>query len=88
MFKYCTSAVGKDNAVYLRFKFPNGMGASVAKVKYITYGWEEDLWELAVLDKDEKITYDTPITIDVMGWLTSAEVEETLQKIFELPSTS
>lgn len=68
------------------YKFPNGYGASVIK-GYGTYGNEKGLWELAVVelgrksDWDFKITYSTPITSDVEGYLTPAKVQKLLRKI-------
>lgn len=68
------------------FKFDNGYGASVVK-GFSTYGAADDLWELAVLhfDGDEwSITYNTPITDDVIGYLTDEEVGEYLEQIKNL----
>lgn len=62
-----------------RFKFPNGYGASVIK-HYGSYGYEEDLFELAVL-KEGKLCYDTEITNDVIGYLKNDEVLELLERI-------
>ena len=71
---------------YFKFHFPNGYGASVVKGPG-TYGYEEDLWELAVLEKrgDEwELTYDTDITGDVEGFLSVDEVKELLDEIRRL----
>jgi len=69
------------------YRFDNGFGASVVQNTH-SYGGNEGLWELAVLKfsgpdiiKDYKLTYDTPITDDVIGHLNEAEVEEYLEKI-------
>jgi hypothetical protein len=64
-------------------QYPNGYGASVVKGEH-TYGGRDGLYELAVFGKDGHITYDTPITNDVLGHLTEQDVEETLNKIKEL----
>lgn len=70
-----------------RFKFDNGYGASVVK-HYGSYGFEQDLFELAVLRYNENgevnLCYDTPITDDVIGYLSNDEVLELLNKIKEL----
>lgn len=70
-----------------RFKFENGYGASVIK-HYGSYGYQEDEFELAVLkfdeDGTESLCYNTPITDNVIGWLTNDEVLETLNKIKNL----
>jgi len=43
------------------------------------------LWELAVIGKDGSLCYDTPITDDVLGYLTEEEVNNTLVLIEQLP---
>lgn len=70
-----------------RFKFPNGYGASVIRNQY-SYGHEQGLWELAVLGPDGGLTYDTPITDDVLGRLTEDDVRDHLRAIAELPVSS
>lgn len=66
-----------------RFKFENGYGASVIK-HYGSYGYVEDLFELAVLDSNDDLCYETPITDDVIGYLTNDEVLELLERIRNL----
>ena len=65
------------------FKFENGYGASVIK-HYGSYGYAEDLFELAVLDSIGRLSYDTPITDDVIGHLTNDEVLKLLERIKNL----
>lgn len=69
------------------FKFDNGFGASVIK-RWFSYGGQEDLWELGVLIFDDEgnyhLTYDTPITGDVEGYLSDEEVRNLLKEIQEL----
>ena len=65
-----------------KFRFPNGYGASVINDGY---GAESGLYELAVLDAEGHLAYDTPVTDDVLGWLTEEQVAETLDKIAALP---
>ena len=60
------------------YEFENGYSASVIRTSF-SYGGPE-LYELAVV-KDGKVCYDSGITSDVMGWLSEAEVQETLHKI-------
>ena len=72
------------------FKFENNFGASV--IKHLgSYGHEEDLWELAVVEYYRSgewyLTYDTDITDDVIGCLTDEDVRELLTKIKELNDT-
>jgi len=64
------------------YSFPNGYGASVIKHKG-SYGGAQGLWELAVL-KGEELCYNTPITDDVLGHLTTGEVNAILDKISDL----
>ena len=66
------------------FTFPNGRGASVIRHKG-SYGGHAGLWELAVLDRTGELDYSTPITGDVLGYLTPAEVVGTLELIRDLP---
>ena len=69
------------------YKFANGYGASVVKHSF-SYGHEQDFWELAVTKYDESgnwdICYSTPITSDVLGYLSDEEVYETLKSINSL----
>jgi len=68
-----------SDGVHAIVTFDNGYGASVVKTN-MSYGGKEGLYELAVLF-DGLISYDTPITDDVIGFLTEDEVTELLQKI-------
>lgn len=71
------------------YKFENGYGASIVRHKF-SYGGDQGLWELAVLkfdgedDEEGRITYLTPITNDVLGYLTWPQVECLLERIKEL----
>lgn len=65
-----------------RIYFRNGYGASVLFGRDF-YSDGITTYELAVL-KDGDICYDTPITDDVLGYLTEKEVTETLIKIQNL----
>lgn len=64
----------------LIYKFDNGYGASVVKHDF-SYGGKKGLYEIAVLDKEGDLCYDTPITEDVIGHLTMGEVENILAEI-------
>lgn len=81
----------RDDGVQYRFKFDNGYGASVIKDPYYSYGYNQDLWELAVIKWRMTpfgirhcIVYDTGLADDVIGWLTDAEVRNFLEKIKDL----
>lgn len=67
-----------------RIHYPNGYGASIIKSSS-SYGGELDLWEVAVL-KDDELCYDTPLTDDVVGYLTEEEVVAICDDIFYLLS--
>ena len=71
------------NGYQLEYKFDNGYGASVIKHDH-SYGGKKGLYELAVLDKDGALCYDTPITEDVIGHLTMGEVDKLLVEISHL----
>jgi hypothetical protein len=64
-------------------QFPNGYGASIVQGEY-TYGGKDGLYEIAVFGKDGHISYSTPITDDVLGYLSEEEVEKTLIDIKNL----
>jgi hypothetical protein len=61
-----------------KFKFENGFGASVINDGY---GAETGTYELAVLGPDGHLDYSTPVTDDVLGWLTEDEVVTALDQI-------
>ncbi len=63
--------------------FPNGYTASVIRSTY-SYGGADGLYEVAILHGDD-LVYDTPVTDDVLGSLTEAEVADTLAAIAALP---
>lgn len=81
--QYLTSARTLPDGCALRFTFPNGYAASVARDS-VSYGGSQGLWEVAVIHGKEFV-YDTPITDDVLGWQTDDDVEQVLKRIRELP---
>jgi hypothetical protein len=65
------------------YRFDNDLGASVVRFPY-SYGGDSGLWELGVIKFNGdrwKLTYETPITSDVLGYLTDEEVASTLDQI-------
>ena len=70
--------------VKARIDFDNGYGVSVIRSPY-SYGGNQGLYELAVI-KDNNLCYDTPITDDVLGYLTEDQVSDYLRQIQELKS--
>lgn len=73
----------KPNSYHQVSHFRNGYSASIVSSPN-SYGGPQGLFEIAVLH-NEAIVYDTPITHDVLGFLTFAQVAETLEKIAALP---
>ena len=68
--------------------FPNGYGASIV-LGALFYSNGVDTYEVGVVKGNEAdwgLTYETPITDDVLGHLSETEVFETLKQIEELPS--
>jgi hypothetical protein len=69
--------------VQAKIQFSNGFGASVVKTPF-SYGGKNGQYELAVFGQDGNITYDTPITNDVLGYLSETAVSTALAKIQSL----
>ena len=69
--------------VYSRITFENGYGASVVKTPH-SYGGDRGLYEVAVLNSDGELTYDTPVTSDVIGYLRDIDVTDVMEKIQQL----
>lgn len=68
------------------YRFANGYGASVIRGPY-TYGGPEGLYELGVIvfDGDNwELTYETPLTSDVVGHLDVPGLAATLVRIAAL----
>jgi len=74
---------GHIGGVQARITFDNGYGASVVKTPY-SYGGDKGLYELAVLDSEGSLTYDTPVTNDVIGYLRDIDVTDVMEKIQQL----
>jgi hypothetical protein len=69
------------------YRFGNNYGASVV-CHDLSYGGKQGLFEVAVLDLAGEITYDTPITSDVVGHLDFVGVADILVKIQNLPKNT
>ena len=63
--------------------FDNGYGVSVIKTPH-SYGGKRGQYELAVLDSSEAITYNTPVTEDVLGYLSEKEVTRYMIEVQKL----
>jgi hypothetical protein len=75
----------KDGVQATHF-FDNGYGVSVVRFPG-SYGFEQNLYEVAILQgtKDKyDITYDTPITDDVLGHRDEEDINIILQEVQEL----
>jgi hypothetical protein len=72
-----------QTGVVSRMVFENGFGVSVVSHTY-SYGGKDGLFEVAVLGKDGDLTYDTPVTNDVVGYLNPDEVTEIMEQVQSL----
>ena len=66
-----------------RMMFENGYGVSVVSHTH-SYGGKDGLFEVAVLGKDGDISYDTPVTDDVIGYLNPEDVTEIMENVQSL----
>lgn len=66
----------------VKIRFPNGWAASVINDGY---GKDRGLFELAVVDRNDNLNYDTLVTPDVEGYLTPADVLAHMAAIAALP---
>ena len=79
----------KKQAVYF---FPNGYGVSIINIispneVHYSYSNKSHPYEVAILEgniESFQITYDTPITDDVIGYLTLEEVYNLMKQIENL----
>ena len=71
------------DGIYCRIQFENGYGASIVKHPY-SYGGKDGLYEIAVIDSEGQITYDTSITNDVIGYLSEDDVARYVNEIKNL----
>ena len=69
-----------SDGVYAKMMFENGLGASIVRTSF-SYGGKNGLYEVAVLDTDGDLTYDTDVTDDVIGHLTPEQVTEIMEQI-------
>ena len=76
---YAPYMVGKKS----RMHFDNGFGVSVVSHTH-SYGGRDGLYEVAVLDKDGVLTYETPVTSDVIGYLSEEDVTDVMKQVQEL----
>lgn len=67
------------NGVQAKMTFKNNRGVSVVKFNG-SYGYP-NLWELAVLSEDGELDYTTPVTDDVLGYLTEDDVTQAMKEV-------
>lgn len=84
MFDQKNTNPNKQTVFYHRVeKFPNGYGASIVCHEN-SYGGRSMLFEIAVLDQNGDICYDTPVAGDVIGYLDFDGVSKVLDQIKKL----
>lgn len=88
MEKYLVVGREKNGDIQKVYRFENNYGASVIKFPG-SYGYEQGEWELAVIrfpsdGGNFRIDFETPITDNVLGYLSWREVEEHLKEIKSL----
>jgi len=82
--------LGADAGEQAKAFFPNGYGVSVIR-GYGSYGNEDGLYELAVLQGDEadwSLCYSTPVTGDVEGHLTPDDVSRLMADVAAIARAS
>jgi len=82
VFNSHPAGFGKQAIIF----FDNGFGVSVVIYPF-PYGGSQGFYKLAVItgDKDNfSITYSTPITNDVLGYLSEREVTRVMEKVQKL----
>ena len=73
----------KEDGIQAKHFFPNGYGVSVVKFPG-SYGFQDDLYEVAILkgtEDDWELTYDTPITEDVLGHRDEQDINNILEEV-------
>lgn len=82
-FEPMVQALGGKQALLF---FPNGYGVSVIQTMF-SRTRDDSEFELAVLKGSSTnwcLTYDTPITDDVLGYLSAAQITHTMSQIQKL----
>lgn len=82
-FKPHRAGSGKQATLF----FPNGYGVSVV-FGTLFYSNGVDTYEMAVLrgnENDYRLTYETPITDDVLGRRTAEEITKAMKEVQKLP---
>jgi len=74
----------KNGGIQTIYRFPNGYGASVVEHSF-SYGLELAVIKFTSLDNDDfDLSYETPVTADVLGFLDQDSLQKTLKQIKSL----
>jgi hypothetical protein len=73
------------NGIQAVIDFENGYGISVVQTPY-SYGGKMGLFEIAVVDKDREVVYNTPVAEGVIGYLREEDVTQAMERIQLLES--
>lgn len=81
--KFESHPIYSDDGVQAKHFFSNGYGVSVVRFPG-SYGFPEDLYEVAVIKGNEdsfELCYDTPITDDVLGHRDETDIDIILEEV-------
>ena len=85
--KYIIDFNSINNGMQLLFRFDNNFGLSVICHSF-SYGNKEETFEVAVIKFSSNgtwnLTYDTPITDDVLGYQSKEDVISLIEKVILL----
>ena len=81
--KYSLEFVGCGFQEHYTTTFKNGFGISIIRGFY-TYGGDNNLYEVAITNKEGDIIYDKFDSHDVFGFLDDSEVEEVINRVKNL----
>jgi hypothetical protein len=84
--KFNSHVASPEDGIHALHFFPNGYGVSVVKFPG-SYGYEQGLYEVAVLqgtEDDFELCYDTSVADDVMGHRDERDVEIIMEEVEEL----
>jgi hypothetical protein len=73
------------NGIQAVIDFENGYGISVVQTPY-SYGGKMGLFEIAIIDKDREVVYNTPVAEGVIGYLREEDVTQAMERIQLLES--
>jgi hypothetical protein len=76
VFKQHSMRIG----IHAIMEFKNGYGISVVQTPY-SYGGKMGLYEIAVIDKEGEVVYNTPIAEGVIGYLREEDVTQAMERI-------